>query len=64
MDFLFILGCVIVFALVYNIYRFQKIKKKTIRFEDDFNPDTISDEYMKVMNERVNARKLHERDVS
>lgn len=62
MDMLFVLGCLVVVVLLFSFYRLQRIRRRTVRFHD--GSIDYSDEYIKTMNERVEAMRISRNDAS
>lgn len=59
MEVTFLLGMATMLLFLVNIKRFRRISK-SVTYNDDFNPNAISDEYIRVMNERVEKYRLQQ----
>ena len=61
MEATFLLGMATMLLFLMNFKRFRRISKSAM-YNDDFNPHAISDEYIRVMNERVEKYRLQQHE--
>lgn len=61
MEATFLLGVATMLLFLMNFKRFRRINK-SVTYNDDFNPHAISDEYIRVMNERVEKYRLQQHE--
>ena len=61
MEATFLLGMATVLLFLVNIKRFRRTSK-SVTYNDDFNPHAISEEYIRVMNERVEKYRLQQHE--